>query len=333
MRYHLIFIIELIFLFSSLTNAKCIVYKNNKGIIKNIKDTIPEIEIDYRFANTNEAAALALSNHEYYEKMNQNDLDYRLQKFNGTSEEMMQFGIDQVLNFTDEEKMLIDKEIDYIKKISKERGYSLPSAKNIIFVKTTMIEENSAVGYTHGTQIYMGDKILELAKEEEEEFHYFMGHELFHCLTRNNPDFRKDMYKLIGFAVLDKDFEFSKEIADRLISNPDVEHHNSYATFEIKGEKKDCVAILTTSKPFEKPGDNFFDNSVIGLVPIDNLNTMYTSEDITNLLGVYGEEERDIEDPEEVMADNFGELISYGPEKEIHKKIDEYLKSYKSSKQ
>ena len=66
-----------------------------------------------------------------------------------------------------------------------------------------------------------------------------------------------------------------------IISNPDVEHHNSYAAFDINGEMKNCTVIFTT-EPFRKPGDMFFDHMVTGLVPIDDLGTLYTKEDAAN---------------------------------------------------
>lgn len=59
------------------------------------------------------------------------------------------------------------------------------------------------------------------------------------------------MYAILGFTVVGEDYDFPSEIRERIISNPDVERHNSYATFDIGGEKRDCVAIFITSRPFE----------------------------------------------------------------------------------
>ena len=65
-----------------------------------------------------------------------------------------------------------------------------------------------------------------------------MIHELFHCLTRSHPDFRAKMYAILGFTVVGEDYDFPPEIRERIISNPDVEHHNSHAAFDIGGEKR-----------------------------------------------------------------------------------------------
>ena len=110
MKFHLIFLIGLIFIFSNLVNTKCIVSNSSKKDLHNKTNEgkSHDVVIDYRFVNVNEASSLILSNKSYFENMNQNDLNYRLQKLNGTVEEMKQYAIKQVLDFTDEEKIGID---------------------------------------------------------------------------------------------------------------------------------------------------------------------------------------------------------------------------------
>jgi len=326
MKYHLIYLIGLVLLFSTLIQSKCIV---RKPIQKN--------KIGYRIVDAEEAAALLLSNRNYYENLTQNDLNYRMQKLNATLEEFERFVQKQTLNFTDQEKKLIGKSIKTIESICDERGYRLPPMDNIIFAKTTSLEEDEMEGYTHGTQIYLTKKLFDWIIEEDNieysDFNAVIAHELFHCLTRNYPKFRKDMYSILGFTVMDKDIEFPKETLDQIISNPDVEHHNSYATFNINGVKKNCSLILSTTKPFEKPGDHFNDYQKTGLVPIDDLYTIYSRKDALDFYDVLGKNTDYNIDPEETLADNFMYTITdidYDYKtKNIIKSIDAYLKSYK----
>ena len=42
---------------------------------------------------------------------------------------------------------------------------------------------------------------------DEERLTVLLCHEMFHCLTRCNPEFREEMYSLINFTVVDHDFE------------------------------------------------------------------------------------------------------------------------------
>ena len=155
----------------------------------------------YRFADAEEAATLLLSNRTYYENLNQMDLDFRMQKKGATLEELEAFVPTQMLDFTDEEKQAIDEGMNLIENVCRNQGYVLPKTDGIVFVKTTMHEESDAGAYTHGTQIYLGERLMNFGisavPEEKEAFQVILAHELFHCLTRNHPDFRKDMYEIL----------------------------------------------------------------------------------------------------------------------------------------
>lgn len=165
-----------------------------------------------------------------------------------------------------------------------------------------------------------------------------MCHEIFHCLTRNNPQFRKDMYSIINFTVTDKDYEMGPAIHEMYYSNPDVNHHDSYITLTMNGEKKDCFMVFGTSKPFEKEGDRFSEAGKIMFVPVDDTNTFYqlsADGDQDEFFDMIGRNSGYIIDPEEYMADNFGDAIIYGRDSkegqpyetpEIIDKILDYLK-------
>ena len=288
----------------------------------------------WRFADHEAAAALLLEERAYYENLNQNDLNYRMQKTDATLEELEAYLVTQTLDFSEEEKSLINEDMDLILSICEERGYHLPALENVVFAKTTMNEECGAGAYTHGAKIFLGEAILSYGLSEEpyyrEYFRYILAHELFHCLTRNDPTFRSEMYALLGFTVVEEDYDFPEEIRNVIISNPDVEHHNSYAAFELNGEMKDCVVIFTTA-PFEQPGDSFFDEMQTGLVPIDDLSVMYPSEQAANFWDVFGQNTQYVIDPEETLADNFSYTVIYGTEREYQtpeliRAIDAYLK-------
>lgn len=291
---------------------------------------------DYRYAGAQEAAELLLANRDYYEGLTQNDLNFRMQKLDATLSELEALAATQTLDYTQEETAAIDQAIATIEQTCRDRGYTLPATEGIVFAKTTMKEECNAGGYTHGMQIYLGDRVLSYGLSEDPAqkavLAEVVAHELFHCLTRNHPDFRRDMYGILGFTVVEEDYEFGPDVRERIISNPDVGHHNSYAAFEIDGALRDCAVIFTTEKPFEQPGDRFFDYMVTGLVPVDDLNTMYTSDDAANFYEVFGRNTNYVIDPEETLADNFAFALVRGldpanyPTPEIIEAIDGYLR-------
>ena len=304
-------------------------------------------KIKYRFADLNEAQKLYLSNTEYLDNFSQYDLDYKLNKKNATLKEFKDFGVSQMLEFTDKEKEIISNQIAKMEKTLEKQEMNLPFNEEIIFIKSTQKEENGSLAYTHGTQIYLGKNIFnyfdDINIRKNFYFESVFWHELFHCITRSNKIFRKDMYQIIHFTVMEKDFIIPKSIYDISISNPDVEHHDSYATFSINGKNIDCYMVLTASKPFNEPGDSFFNCMQSSIVPIDSKGEYYLPEDTDNFWEIFGENTSYVIDPEECMADNFSyAILNEEYEKyleckmtklnfrspEIIEKIINYLKNY-----
>lgn len=271
---------------------------------------------DYCYATKDEGIDLMLGNTEYYDGFSQNDLDYKMQKNDATMEEYQAFAKTQVEDFSKEDKAAIDAHMDSIEKTIAENEYHLPEIAQITFIKTTQIEECGSGAYTHGTQIYLGDDILKYLASDQEQYSKYgeevLWHEIFHCLTRCNPEFRESMYELIHFKVQEEDFKLPPSVFEYFISNPDVEHHNAYATFMIDGQPVDCFAALVTTKHFEEKGDSFFNYMTTGLVPIDGTDIYYTPEDASNFYEIFGKNTGYVIDPEECMADNFSYAMNYG---------------------
>lgn len=269
-----------------------------------------------RFASAEEGRELMFSNEAFFANMTQNDIEYRMQKKGATLEEYKDFAAEQVREFSQEEQAVIQEHVEALEKICKDEGYQLPYIEEIFFIKTTMEEEGGAAAYTHGTQIYVGDWLLELLMSEEEEIARFgtstIAHELFHCFTRCDSSFRAKMYGILNFTVEEDDFVFSEEIQKVVVSNPDVEHHNAHATFRINGEDKECVVVYASKKDFEKAGDDVFEVSRTCLVPIDTLSTLYEVEEAENFYEVFGRNTGYVIDPEETLADNFSYALVYG---------------------
>ncbi len=298
--------------------------------------------IPHRFASAEEGRELMLANNEnYYDHFSQNDLDFKMQKDGATMEEYKAFAAEQVLDFSGFEKSFINRRIKNIEKILDKNGYKLPELDEIVFIKTTMREELGASGYTHGTQIYLNSTVIatysfmSIFPDTAQLADELICHELFHCLTRNNPEFKKDMYSLIHFTVCDKDFELPDSVFEYHITNPDVEHHDSYATFIIDGKEVKCFTDFITTKHFKEAQSTFFACDETALVPIDGTDIYYTPAQASNFDEVFGKNTGYVNDPEECLADNFAYALVYGiegrdkqgyPNPEIIQGILDYLK-------
>ena len=60
---------------------------------------------------------------------------------------------------------------------------------------------------------------------------------------------------LYGQVAISRVFSLPPCVLERYISNPDVEHHNSYATFLIDEQPVDCFTVYVTD-PEECMADN-----------------------------------------------------------------------------
>ena len=276
--------------------------------------------IAYRYASRSEGQELMLGNKAYFDGFSRNDLEYKMQKKGATIEEYKAHAAEQVLDFTGEEVKAVDAVFAEMEKSLGDNGYTLPPLGEIVLIKTTMQEEPGASAYTHGTQIYLSPRLLDFLMADQANKHvitymeHVLWHETFHCLTRCNPDFRAAMYKLIHFTVQEEDFPLPPSAFEYHISNPDVEHHNAYATFRINGQDIDCFTDLITTQHFEKEGDLFFACETTALIPIDGSDMYYTLGQAENFKEVFGANTAYVIDPEECMADNFSYALTYGME-------------------
>lgn len=277
--------------------------------------------IPHRYATAEEGRELMLANNEnYYDKFSQNDLDFKMAKTGATMDEYKEFAGTQVLDFSAPEKSYMDSIIRDMEKLLDKNGYTLPPIDEIVFIKTTMQEEPGASGYTHGTEIYLQGDVISiytvghLIPGFDAYFRELIWHELFHCLTRCNPDFRESMYSLVNFTVVDTDFELPDSVFEYHITNPDVEHHNSYATFIIDGQETDCFTDYVTTMHYDEAQASFMTCSTTALIPTDGTDIYYTPEQASNFDEVFGTNTGYVVDPEECMADNFAYAMVYGIE-------------------
>ena len=277
-------------------------------------------QITLVLASKEECADIISGYDSFYEDLSQKSIDFFLQKKGGTSDEYRIYAAEQACEWTDEEAAYLTERMEAVEAKLAERGMILPKETVYTVAATTMKEAGDAGGYTHGTTAFLSERMIAASVENENsglqqyydsQIEEVLAHELFHCLTRNNPDFREAMYSIIHFKVNDKDFEIPEYVHEQMIANPDVEHHDSYASFTIDGEEKDCYLVFLCDGEFEKEGDTFFDTMYTGVVTVDD-GTMYRADEVEDFWDVLGRNTYYVEDPEECMATNFSYAVCYG---------------------
>ena len=271
-------------------------------------------KIPHRFASAQEGMELLLANTAYYDGFTQNDIDYRLGKSGATIEELLQASADEIRDFNLIEKYMVNRRVAKMAKTLRKNAYELPLPEEIVYIKSDLNVEGGNSGYTHGNEIYLSSANIAFSwiPGASEYFEHLLWHELFHCLTRNDPNFRADMYSLIHFTVADSEFELPPSVRDVYFHNPDVERHDAWATFTIDGQETDCFLVWACLTDYAQAGSpSGFKNEVV-LVPTDGTDTYYTREQASNFDAVFGTNTGYVIDPEECMADNFADAMQYG---------------------
>ena len=285
-----------------------------------------------RCAALEEGQELIRGRNLYHQQINTLTLDFLLQRKGGTLGEYIEYSALQVLPFTAEEEKRVRDTMDWLEEFLESHGLKLPDPGPVTFVKTTGEEELGATGYTSEGVIFLKAEAYSMSETTDYNFHLIVLHELSHCLSRLFPEYRQALYSLIHFTVLDHDIEIPEEVFSRIIANPDAERHNSFATFTIGGEKKDCYIVTLASGGFEKKGDNFLLGMHPGIVPMGTA-TVYTMEEVEDFWTVFGENTTYVIDPEEAAANSFAFALitldeGYGRFRnpEILEGVIEYLK-------
>ena len=287
-------------------------------------------ELELVFCNKKEAEKLLGHDDIMVHQWSQFDCDARLGKTGGNKRELVKFVTEQALDWTDAEKKAVSDAWQKLNRIVTAEGYNLPVPDEVKVMKTTMMEEGGAGGYTREDFIVLQSG---LDKSDPKDVELLLAHELFHVLTRRCPAFRKDMYALIGFKIADKEFEFPADLADKRITNPDVNRFDSYATFNIQGKPTDCTMAIFSSKPYN--GGSFFEYLTIGLLPVkdgkvvsENGKTkVYKLSDATDFFDKVGRNTDYVINPEEVLAENFSMAI-FGSNDFKSMKLIESIREY-----
>lgn len=270
--------------------------------------------IPYRFATQAEAQMLITDIDQHTNNLNQFDLDVRLQTPNARKSQLLRLGMESTRSWSDADKAKVNKAFATIEAAIKKLKLKLSYPAEVIIMKTTMAEEGGADAYTRKNWIAIGEEALE--KMPDEDFARLVAHELFHILTRTDLAFKKKVYDVIGFTVLDRPIVFPSDLMQKLISNPDVSQRDSYAPFTVDGQAMNCTMVIYTDQPYTE--GTLFQYIKVGLVPLNEqfiplqqngVTTIYALEQASDFQARVGKNTGYVIDPEEVLADNFSFLI------------------------
>lgn len=295
----------------------------------------------FHFATLKEGRKIISTSDEFTKSLHNFDLVSRLKEkgMKPTEKNYLKLGKRSVMEWTEEEKINIKNAAAYLQHRIDSCGYKLPLPKDITLIKTSMVEEGNAAGYTRGTNIFLA-ACNNMTPRRAAFLKILLAHELFHVLTRTCPEFREAMYAQVGFKLLGRDIKTNDKLLEMRITNPDVNRYDSYSMFTIDGKKVPCAMWFHTDT-FDYKGGAFFTYGKPGLLPLDKefnpilksdgTPVMYSTDQAVDFYDLLGKNTGYIINPEEVLADNFAYALSNiflhgNPSPEVTSRLIEVMK-------
>lgn len=263
-----------------------------------------------KFASVEKARQLLNEDDEFTMSWSQFDIDSRMQKVNSTKDELMNLISGEVRSWTESEKHNVSEVLHLLQSNVDKFDYKIKLPDEIYIVKTTGREEGGAAGYTRSNYIVLKEDFV---VNGGENLNNLIAHELFHVLSRNNPQFRNEMYANIGFKSMNK-VDYPEEIKQYRLTNPDAPQTDSYVELKAEGEDVECMMIIYSKSDYN--GGSFFKYATIGFLRLegdsnkkpylrDGHPVIYSFEQVEGFFEQVGRNTDYIIHPEEILADNF----------------------------
>ncbi len=271
------------------------------------------------FATIEQGKRILGSRDDFVQRMSPFDRSARMKTENSVAEaEYLEFVKDNVLAWSEEEKKTVASALDGL--IAKLTRFPLPLPKQVVFIKTTGTEEGGAA-YTRANAIIFPQAHLSAPKAQTEKT---ICHELFHILSRENPELRERLYGAIGFEKCDE-LELPKDLKVRRLTNPDAPKNDHCIRIQVAKEPHWAIPIILSNQEKYDParGGEFFDYLLFQILLVHRtdhssaVTPMYEGEtiklfrlqQITGFFEQVGQNTGYIIHPEEILADNFVHLV------------------------
>jgi hypothetical protein len=294
----------------------------------------------FSFATVDEGRQILTARDEFVRQMSPFDRSARLKTDADISvQQYLDFAGSNVLAWTGEEKQKIVSAFDSVRTDLDSLCLALP--RKVFLIKTTGIEEGGA-DYTRANAIIFPENNLAAPVSSIRKT---FCHELFHVISRFNPDLRGKLYAMIGFIQC-SEVELPPDLRSRKITNPDAPVNDHCIRLRVNGIAHWAIPILySDTERYDKGrGGEFFDYLRFRFLLVErkddslHVDPVYPGvepqlQDIQQVSGFYEQVGRNtgyIIHPEEILADNFALLVQRKqdlPSPDLIAEMKEILKS------
>lgn len=270
-----------------------------------------------KVVNVARANELLCIEDDYTKVLSRFDLESKTDNKKGAVlEDYINYACSQNLNWTEEEIRIMGNIIGSAAKKIAALDLRIKMPVTIEIIKSTMDNEGNAEGYTRRNYIVLKDSRITGNRQSLEDLFI---HELFHVLSRYDPEMREKVYSTIGFTKCNE-VPYPPEIADKRISNPDAPFNDHYLRVSYENNPLDVMLILYSPKEYD--GGSFFAYLQLGMLVVEgeqyNKKAVYRGNKpmilkIKEVKGFYeqiGKNSDYIIHAEELSADHFVMLLN-----------------------
>lgn len=264
--------------------------------------------------DSTEAAIISQKPDVYTNEHTAFDLSIRFDKAEGIREkDYLSASAKNVRNWPMEEQEQLKQAFASIDLYVKTTGVQLHLPDTVKMIKTTAAEEFGAEGFTRENRIMLNTDAQPISL-------HLIAHELWHVISRMNPDLRNNAYSVFHFKPCNK-IIYKPAMSNHVITNPDCPYLMHYTTVTIEGQKRDVALMLYSKNDFQS-GYNLDQYIAIGLlaltgddehkVPVlkDGKAVVYELTEPTDLLSQIGANTQYVLHVEEITAEHFAALIA-----------------------
>lgn len=274
---------------------------------------------DLQFATVEQARELLTARDDFIERLSPFDRAARLKTdADVTEQEYLGFVARNAMDWSDAEREKLQTIVAAV--APRIAALKLPLPPTIWLVRTTGAEEGGAA-YTRGAAIVFPTRPL---GGDAEELKQVFCHELFHVLSRANPELQQSLYRTIGYEKCNE-LALPADLAPRKITNPDAPRIDQCIKLTLNGEQRWAVPILYASSDKYDPrrGGDFFRYLKFRFMAVERAAggavtpiirggqpLLVVPSDVRGLFEQIGRNTQYIIHPEEVVADNFAALVT-----------------------
>jgi hypothetical protein len=254
--------------------------------------------INYKILGKLDSAVFLRNPDEFTDQMNLTNIKFVNKNLN-TKTEYLDHLSKATMDFNNSEINKLDKILGKIN--DRLVHLDLRVNLNIGFIKTNG-SDSFDLPYTRGSNVILPSLDGEVPGKWMNLG--LIAHEIFHIITRKNPEIRQVLYSLVGFYNAKKEIITNQDVPGMIV-NPDALSFSFYAKCEINGSLINVIPLIMIGKSEQ-------DMEWVKLLVIDeqlNNTTKLVSLKDTDFHKRYSHASSYVSHPEEICAESFRNLV------------------------